>query len=320
MFCRAVGVATIFAVLIPAHVVRADDGSDAIPDGQAVRRQIDALINEFHDAKKRATPGMIQQAVALSITFGAPSWNHGDHGACSKFYRQTAESLVATFADKNSATPAARGALDDLQFALDRARAYGDDDRAAWSLRYAFDKNELGCELAAQRTQSMIALGEQYLKRSQLQESEDALRSAVATLADLDGEPSESIPVTARYAPMALANTLFAEEQFDDAAAQIVKGLQTIPEWPSVTIDLREANGSAAEYQTHLTALETKARTDPKNASVQFLLGYQYWFTGRHADAMDCFHQTLKLEPNHAGAQLFVSPDAGKAGTAKPKA
>ena len=320
MFCRAVGVATILALVIPAHAVRADDDPDAVPDAQAVRQQIDTLLKEFHDARKRATPGMIQQAVALSITFGAPSWNHGDHGACARFYRQTAESLVASFSDKSAATPSARSALDDLQFALDRARAYGDDDRAAWSLRYAFDKNELGCELAAQKTQSMISLGEQYLKRSQLQESEDALRTAVSTLADLEGQPVDSIPVAARYAPMALANTLFAEEQFDDAAAQILKGLQYIPEWPSVTIDLRQANGSPEEYQTYLTALEAKARTDPKNASVQFLLGYQYWFTGRHADAMDCFHQTLKLDPNHAGAQLFLSPDAGKPGPAKPKA
>jgi tetratricopeptide (TPR) repeat protein len=318
MLCRAVGLTTLFALLLPAHALRADD--DAVPDEQAVRQQVDSLINQFNSAKKRATPGMIQQAVALSITFGAPSWNHGDHAACSRFYRTTAETLVAKFGEKSAATAAARSALDDLQFALDRAKAYGDDDRAAWSLRYAFDKNELTCELAAQKTQSMIALGEQYLKRSQLQESEDALRSAVGTLADLDGEPAESIPVAARYAPMALANTLFAEEQFDDASAQILKGLQYIPEWPSVTIDLREANGSPEEYQSYLTALETRARTDPKNASVQFLLGYQYWFTGRHADAMDCFHQTLKLDPNHPGAQLFLSPDAGKVAPAKPKA
>ena len=187
-------------------------------------------------------------------------------------------------------------------------------------MRYAFDKNQLLCDIAAQKTQSMIALGEQYLKRSQLQESEDALRTAVASLTDLDGQPAETIPVTVRYAPLALANALFAEAQFDDSAAAVLKGLQYIPEWPAVTIDLREANGTPSEYQTYLTALETKARTDPKNASVQFLLGYQYWFTGRHADAMDCFHQTLKLDPNHRGAQIFLNPDAGKVGPPKPKA
>ncbi len=320
MFCRAAAAATLLAVFVPACAALADDDGSAVPDEQAVRQQIDALLKEFHDAKKRATPGMIQQAVALSISFGAPSWNQGDHAGCSRFYKKTAESLITLFADKSAATPAARGALDDLQFALDRARAYGDDDRAAWSMRYAFDKNQIMCEMAAQKTQSMIALGEQYLKRSQLQESEDALRSAVASLTDLDGEPPETIPVTARYAPLALANALFAEEQFDDAAAAILKGLAYIPEWPAVTIDLRQANGTPAEYQTYLTALENKARADPKDASVQFLLGYQYWFTGRRADALDCFHQTLKLDPGHVGAQIFLNPDAGKAGPPKPKA
>jgi tetratricopeptide (TPR) repeat protein len=322
MFWRVTAAAMLLTLFVPIRLVGAQDAPESgpAPDASAVRQQVDTLIKGFHDAKQRATPGMIQEAVALSISFGAPTWNHGDHGACSRFYVKTAQSLITMFPDKTSATPAARDALDELQLAVDRARTYGDDDRSAWSLRYAFDKNQLSCDLAAQKTQAMVALGEQYLKRSQLQESEDALRGAVSSLSELDGEPVDAMPVAARYAPLALANALFAEEQFDDASAAILKGLQYIPQWPAVSIDLREANGTPAEYQTYLTALENKARTDPKNASVQFLLGYQYWFTGRHADALDCFHQTLKLNPNHAGAQIFLNPDAGKTDPNKPKA
>jgi tetratricopeptide (TPR) repeat protein len=322
MFWRVSAAMALFAMLIPMYQACAQEAPEnqTVPDQQAVRQQIDSLLKSFHDGKKRATPGMIAQAVTLSISYGAPAWNHGDHAACSKFYVQTAQSLLATFPDKNSATPAARNALDDLQLAVDRAHTYADDDRSAWSLRYAFEKNQITCDQAAQKTQSLIAIGEQYLKRSQLLESEDALRTSVASLSDLDGEPADAIPVAARYAPLALANVLFAEEQFDDAAAAILKGLQYLPQWPGVEIDLREVNSTPAEYQTYLTALESKAVSEPKDASVQFLLGYQYWFTGRHADALDCFHRTIKLEPNHPGALIFLNPDAGKAQPNKPKA
>jgi tetratricopeptide (TPR) repeat protein len=324
MFRRFSAVAMLLALAMPVCRAGAQDQdapeSQTVPDEQAVRQQVDALLKSFHDAKRRATPGMIQQAVNLSISFGAPAWNHGDHAACARFYMQTAQSLLASFAGRGSATQAARDAMDDLQLAIDRARAYGDDDRSAWSLRYAFEKNQITCDVAAQKAQSLITIGEQYLKRSQLQESEDALRTAVSSLGELDGEPIDAMPVAARYAPLALANALFAEEQFDDAAAAVLKGLQYIPQWPGVDIDLRQVNGTEAEYQTYLTALEGRAVSDPKNPSVQFLLGYQYWFTGRHADALDCFHRTLKLEPNHPGALIFLNPDAGKTDPNKPKA
>jgi len=321
MVRRAVALAMLLTQVVAARVcVAQDDDGAAPPDENTARQQVDALVKEFHDAKKKATPGMIQQAVNLSVSFGAPAWNAGDHAACARFYMKTADSLLAAFPDKKSATPAGRSALDDLQFALDRAHGYKDDDRSAWSLRFAFDKNQLACEMTAQRTQALIALGEQYLKRSQAQEAEDALRSAVTDLADLDGAPLDSIPVAARYAPLSLANALFAEQQFDESAAAVLKGLTYIPEWPAVSLDLRDVNGSVAEYQTYLTALETKARAEPKDASMQFLLGYQYWFTGRRPDALDCFRQTLKLDPGNAGAQLFLSPDAGKIGPPKPKA
>ena len=290
------------------------------PDESTVREQVNQLIRTFHDEKRKVTPGMIQQAISLSISFGAPAWNRGDHGACARFYLTTAQSLVGSFGAKDAATGTARGALEDLQFAIDRAQTYKDDDRSAWSLRFAFDKNQMNCELAVQKAQSLVALGEQYLKRSQYQESEDALRSAVTALAELDGEELDSIPPAARYAPLALVNVLFAQRRFDEASAQVLKGLVYLPQWPAVQIDLREASATPEDYKANLEALEMKARSEPDNASTQFLLGYQYWFTGRRLDAKDQFHQTLKLDPHHAGAALFLDPEAGKTGPPKPRA
>jgi tetratricopeptide (TPR) repeat protein len=318
MVARPVATVLMASLLFSMPLAMGDD--DAVPDETAARQQVNDLIKSFHDAHKKATPGLIQQAIALSISFGAPAWNKGDHAACARFYMTTAQNLVDVFAGRDAATAAARSALDDLQFALDRAHFYNDDDRSAWSLRFAFDKNQITCELAAQKAQALVALGEEYLKRSRLPEGEDAMRSAVASLAELDGEPDDAIPLPARYAPMALANALFAEQNFEDASVAVLKGLTYIPQWPAVPIDLRDAAASPEEYDANLSALESKSKAQPQNASLQFLLGYQYWFTGRRADATDRFHETLKLDPKHPGAQIFLNPDADKILPPKPRA
>ena len=52
--------------------------------------------------------------------------------------------------------------------------------------------------------------------------------------------------------------------------------------------------------------LEEKAKKDDKDASMQFLLGYEYHFTGKKNAAREQFEKTLKLEPDHAPAKLFL--------------
>ncbi len=155
--------------------------------------------------------------------------------------------------------------------------------------------------------QGLVAMGEEYFKRSEFPESQDAFESAVISLDELDGQPVDTIPLGCRYAPLALANALFAQQKFGDASSAILKGLNYVPKWPTVTIDLRSFHHDPAEYEAVLSTLENRAKDDPGNASLQFLLGYEYWFTGRRIDAKIAFEHTLKIEPQHAGAKRFIN-------------
>ena len=225
---------------------------------------------------------------------------------------------MAAFADAGSATPAARASLADLKTALDRAKELKDPDRAAWAMRFAFDKNQLACLLQTQRAQGLVAMGEEYFKRSEFAESQDAFESAVGSLEELDGQPIDTIPLGCRYAPIALGNSLFAQQKFKEASEAVVKGLAYVPQWPSITIDLRSFHRDPAEYEEILSSLESKAKDDPNNAPIQFLLGYEYWFTGRRIDAKIAFEHTLKIDPNHPGARRFI--DASHPAADKPRA
>ena len=171
--------------------------------------------------------------------------------------------------------------------------------------------------MQTQRTQGLVAMGEEYFKRSEFEESQDAFESAVNSLEELDGQPLETIPLGCRYAPIALGNSLFAQQKFKEASAAVVKGLGYVPQWPSITVDLRSFHHDPAEYEAVLASLEGKAKDDPNDPSLQFLLGYEYWFTGRRIDAKIAFEHTLKLDPNHAGARRFI--DASHPSVDKPR-
>ena len=252
MTLRPTALPLLLLMLLSSVPARAAD-DDSPPDEATIRKQIDVLILSFTDHKKPATAGMIEQAIGLSISFGAPTYNKGDHAACARFYSRTAESLVAAFGEKDAATLGGRASLNDLKSALDRSAGFKDPDRIAWALRFAFDKNQLACTLYAQRAQGLVAMGEEYFKRSEFAESQDAFESAVVALDELDGQSIDTIPLGCRYAPLALANALFAQKKFGDASTAVLKGLNYVPQWPGVTIDLRSFHHDPAEYEAVLS-------------------------------------------------------------------
>jgi tetratricopeptide (TPR) repeat protein len=283
-------------------------GDENIPDAAAVRRQIDAQIHTFQRQKKKATLGLVQQSILLSISYGAPAYNAGDHAGCFRFYAATADALVTAFAEENSATPSGWRALSDLKAARDRTSKNANADHNAWTMRYAFDKTQIAWELEVGSGQGLMQLGSQNFQKSQFEEAQDAFESAGRTLHELDGQPLEMIPVACRLAPLALANALFAQKQYKPASDAVVKALHYLPEWPAMTIDLRSLHHDPAEYEAMLENLQATAKAAPDDAALQFLLGYELFFTGKKSAAHAQFERTLKLDPNHIGAKMFLHP------------
>jgi tetratricopeptide (TPR) repeat protein len=303
----ALGAVSVHAGLVPEAATRNKLIED-VPDAGAVRRQIDTGIKSFQRQKKKATLGMIQQSIALSISYGAPAYNAGDHGACYHFYADTADALVTAFADENSATHAGWKALNDLRIARDRTKQSKDADRNAWTMRYAFDKTQLAVELEIGSATGLMRLGAQNFQQSHFNEAQDAYESSERSLHELEGQPLELIPIGVRFAPLALANSLFAQKQYKSAADAVVDGLRALPEWPGITLDLRSLHHDPAEYESLIEDLQAKIKATPADPALPFLLGYEYFFTGKKSAARGQFDQTLKLDPKHAGANLFLHP------------
>lgn len=306
----------VWLLLLVASVPAAHAAGDAFtappatqpaPTEAEARASVDALIKSFADSKRPATLGLIEESIDRSIAFGAPTYNSGNRAACFRFYAKTAESLLAAFPGDASASEPARKALSDLRAALERAKAAGGNvDRGAWSLRLAFDKTNLSVTLTMESAAALVRMGNEYFRRSQFEESADAFESATASLAELEGRNPEQLPPAVRFAPLGLGHALFAQGKFEEASAAILSGIGMMPEWPAVRFDLRGLHADPAEYEAILARLERAARAAPDNAPIHFLLGYEYWFTGKREAACLEFNRVLKLDPAHPGARRFL--------------
>jgi tetratricopeptide (TPR) repeat protein len=183
------------------------------------REKIDKIIRGCTDAKKKVNLGLLRETIELSIGFGAPAWNGGDHEACARFYVKTAESLTAAFTE-NIATPPAWAALGVLKAALERARRTEDVDRKAWALRYAFDKIMVEWQAKSEQGSALKALGQQYFGRMNYEEAEDSLQEACAMLDEIAGG---ELPKGMDAVPVLYGHVLFARGKFKEASRAIDK-------------------------------------------------------------------------------------------------
>jgi tetratricopeptide (TPR) repeat protein len=308
----------LFSVLCAICASSTPAIADDLPDAAVVRKMIDGQISSFQTQKKKATLGLVQNTIALSISYGAPAYNNGDHAGCYYFYAATADALVAAFPDASSATEVAHRAIGDLKAASDRAKQSKDADRNAWAMRYAFDKTQLEWEVEVESITGLMRLGTENFQKSQFEEAQDAYESAGRGLLEFDGQPLAVIPPDCRFAPLALANALFAQKQYKLAADAVTEGLRFLPEWRVAKLDLRSLHHDTAEYEALIDDLQTKVKAAPDDASLQFLLGYEYFFTGKKAAAKEQFEKTLKLDPQNAGAEQLLHPEKNPAPDSAP--
>jgi len=207
----------------------------------------------------------------------------------------------------------AAAAITDLNAALARAKTSTDIDHNAWTLRFAFDKTQLACDSAAVHASGLLDLGDQYLKRASFDEAQDAFAAAAVIAAEMDGRSSEKIPIALRFAPLASANALLGQKKYHEAADAVAKGLASFPEWAQAKVDLRNAYGDPAVYRLLINDLKAEVERSPKDASLHFLLGYEYFYTGRKNAAQELFEETLKLDPNNAGAKCLLDDGSKEA-------
>ena len=111
-----------------------------------------------------------------------------------------------------------------------------------------------------------------------------------------------------------LGQSLFATEQFSEAAGTTQFGMQILPQdqWNVVVKNFRELYGKVDEYTNQLRALEKAVKDKPDEPALRFLLGYHYGFLGYPADATKQLEKCLALAPQDEMAQKLLNVFTGK--------
>ena len=101
----------------------------------------------------------------------------------------------------------------------------------------------------------------------------------------------------------------FATGQFAEAAARIRDGLARDPKWPLAAFDPIALYGDQPErFVLHLIALKKAAAANPNQVTLEFLLGYQLWYTGDKAEANRLFRAAEARLPDPGPFALFKLP------------
>jgi hypothetical protein len=102
------------------------------------------------------------------------------------------------------------------------------------------------------------------------------------------------------------AQAAFAAGRYADAVTAIRAGLALDPAWPAAAFDPKAPYGAnPAAFTEHLAELRRAVAANPGEAALEFLLGYQLWFTGEKAEARKLFDAAEKRLPAPGPIALF---------------
>jgi Flp pilus assembly protein TadD len=91
------------------------------------------------------------------------------------------------------------------------------------------------------------------------------------------------------------AQASFAAGHYAEAVARIRTGLALDPRWPTTAFDPAALYGDRPErFVVHLLALRKAAADNPNQATLEFLLGYELWFSGEKVEAAKLFRAAEK--------------------------
>jgi hypothetical protein len=156
--------------------------------------------------------------------------------------------------------------------------------------------------------QLAFALGEAKLQEGRFPDAAAAFRRAVAAA------PGAAAP------RVALALALLGDGQYDAAAKELRAGLSLVSDWPAIRLDAAAVFGGVGAYQALETRLLTVARGDAANSDLQLLLGFQYFATGRGAEAAKLLQPAAAANPEDVAIRGLLEAAQARMGGESPPA
>jgi tetratricopeptide (TPR) repeat protein len=105
---------------------------------------------------------------------------------------------------------------------------------------------------------------------------------------------------------LAAGHARFALGDYPGAVKALRSGLAAFGKISSIQMDRREFYGDSDQFYAQLAALEEFTKLHTEDSEAFFLLGYNYYFSGRPSLAKKAFERSLELQPNDPQSKEFL--------------
>jgi Flp pilus assembly protein TadD len=119
---------------------------------------------------------------------------------------------------------------------------------------------------------------------------------------------------------MLLAQALFAQGSFNEAAGAVEMGMMLLPqeEWGVVVKNYKELYTNNAVYTAQLRALEKGSSAKPDDAGMRFLLGFHYNYLGYPTQAARELEKVMQLAPKDELSKKLLDAIHGTSSPTQP--
>jgi len=105
---------------------------------------------------------------------------------------------------------------------------------------------------------------------------------------------------------LAAGHARFAMGKYAEAAKALRSGIAAFGKLSSVNMDRRDFYGDPDQFYDQLAKLEEFTKQTPEHSEALFLLGYNYYFSGRATLAKKAFERALELQPKDPQSREFL--------------
>lgn len=118
----------------------------------------------------------------------------------------------------------------------------------------------------------------------------------------IKAKPGDALPLFLK------AQARFAAGRYADAVDAVRAGVALAPDWPRGDFDPKALYGPNPErFAAHLATLKQTVAEHPDQPGLEFLLGYQLWFTGEREAAGVLFRAAARRAPGNAAIAAFAA-------------
>jgi tetratricopeptide (TPR) repeat protein len=269
-----------------------------------LEKELDRILAACAATEEKFTLGAAGECLQQARLASAGAERAGDPKAQGAIAVMTIDRVSKAISALESRSSELRRVQNQLERGKKRAAAAADESKRAAALRYAIDRAAVIVSAASGEAADLVNLGIECSRLGDWEEAEDALAEAESKTPLLRASTWEATAEAPRMASVLLSRARAAQGRIKDAAEDLRRGLDRMPEWLDKEIDFKEAlHAKPEDHAKFVKSLESRG-DDP---DALLLLAHERFFSPEERPkSKELFDRVIRKRPNDSAAKAFL--------------